>query len=198
MANSGGFEFTTLGAPANTSPIYFVSTCETVHMQISISASAIITWYWGDGVTNSSPSHTFSTAGPYNNYVIVDPAAALTGFGAACQGGASTTLSSVTGLTNYPALQDLYFYETGLTNLSLAGCSNLVYIALVGTSPSSTNENQWFNDLYASEPTMPPGESVLCSDTLHTFYFPASPGTNSTSATACSHLESIGWTLVGY
>jgi hypothetical protein len=81
----------------------------------------------------------------------------------------------------------------------LAGCSNLVSIALVQTSPLSTMENQWFNDLAVAQPTTPCGQTQFgCDNQLLYFYFPATPGTNSTSAAACSHLANIGWHLAGF
>jgi len=58
----------------------------------------------------------------YSNAVVVDPASALTGFGLGCSA-TNTTLSGVGGLTNYPNLQDLYLNQSGVTNLSLAGCA---------------------------------------------------------------------------
>jgi hypothetical protein len=103
--------------------------------------------------------------------------------------GSNTTLSGVGGLTNYPNLQELRFYQSQLTSLSLSGCSNLVSIALVGTSPSTNMENAWFNDLAAVQPSMPCGSTRFsCNNQLHVFYFPLSPGTNDSSAAACSNL----------
>jgi len=122
---SWDYEFTTTGPP-NTNPIYFVSTSSNVNMQVTLQGSATATWYWGDGTNNTSSNHTFASSASYTNYVIISPANSLIVFGAACVPNEGTTLSSVWGLSNYPALEDIYFYQTGLTNLSLASCGNLV------------------------------------------------------------------------
>ena len=97
-----------------------------------------ITWIWGDNTFSNGLTNVTKNLGSaiYSNAVVVDPASALTGFGLGCSA-TNTTLSGVGGLTNYPNLQDLYLYQSGVTNLSLAGCSNLVSIALVSTHPST-------------------------------------------------------------
>jgi hypothetical protein len=197
FGQSGDNTLLTLGAPPNTNAIIFVSTSQSITGQIALNASATLTWLWGDGTSNSTPSHTFSTAGTYTNYLIVNPVSALTGFGVACQGSSINTLASVSGLSNYPNLEGLYFYESQLSQISLAGCTNLVYAALALTSVSSDEEDAWFNDLADAQAALTTlsGTQVFCTDTTHTFYYPASPGPTSASATARSFLESIHWTL---
>jgi hypothetical protein len=59
-------------------------------------------------------------------------------------------------------------------------------------------ENAWLNDLAAAEPAMPGGSVKMPCGVLHVLFFPTTPGTNSTSATACSHLKAIGWDLQHY
>jgi len=169
-------------------------------MQVAVLPGASVTWIWGDGTISNVVTSVTKTLGStsYSNAVVVDPAVALTGFGLVC-GSATTTLSGVGGLTNYPNLQELHLYQSQLSNLSLAGCRSLVSIALVSTSPSSAVENAWLNDLWAAEPVMPCGNTQLgCGNTLHVFYFPTSPGTNSSSAEACSNLVRVGWSLQHY
>jgi len=195
---SWDYQFTTLGPPT-TDSIYFVSTSPTITMVAACGGSAL-TWYWGDGSTDAVPvaTHTFSTSGIYTNRLVVFTATSLTGFGVGCQTNAWTnTLSSVSGLTNYPNLQGLFFYQTQLSQLSLAGCSNLVYAALVGSSPTSAIEDQWFIDLANAEAALPSGNTSFCGDATDHFLYPISPGPTSASAAARAYLQNIGWTLVG-
>jgi hypothetical protein len=163
--SSADNEFLTLGAAPNTNPIVFVCTVtasETLYMDVSNSFSATTNWLWGDGVTNSLASHTFTNAGTYTNYMVMNPASALAVFGVECGTGAHN-LDSVDGLTNYPYLQDLFFYQSGLTNISLVGCSNLVHIALAECYPTNSSVlDGWFNAVSNAEPTMPPGDSADC------------------------------------
>jgi len=187
---SGDFQFATRGGPG----IYFVNTATNVLMRVAVTGSPSIMWLWGDGTANTNGT---DAGHGFTNYttsaVVVNPPSALTGFGLICN--VTNMISSVTGLTNYPNLQDLYLYQSGITNLSLAGCSNLVSIALVATYPSTNTLNAWFNDLAAAEPTMPGGTNQFGCGAYHIFYFPSSPPTNSTSAEACSNLTRIGWSL---
>jgi hypothetical protein len=199
---SGDNQFTTHDAP-NRKPIWFTNTSSSVSMQVIVDSGADVTWVWGDGTTSNGVTAVTKTLGStsYSNAVVVDPASALTGFGLynpSCGDSTTTTLSGVGGLTNYPNLQDLYLYRSGVSSLSLAGCSNLVSIALVATSPSTNMENAWLNDLAAAEPAMPGGSVKMPCGVLHVLFFPTTPGTNSTSATACSHLKAIGWDLQHY
>lgn len=198
---SWDYQFLTFGPP-NTNPIYFVSTSQTNTM-VAVSGSATLLWQWGDGTTdtNAVVTHTFTNAaGPwvYTNSLLVSSANALTGFGVGCQTNAWTnTLSSVWGLTNCPNLEALFFYQSGLSNLSLAGCSNLDYVALVGTSPTTATEDQWFIDLDEAEAGQPTGSLSFCSDSPLHFFYPTNPGPTSASYSNRLDLASKHWTLVG-
>jgi hypothetical protein len=199
VGSSTDNQFLTLGAAQNTNPIYFVCTVaasETLYMDVSNSLSATTNWFWGDGVSNTSSAHTFTNAGTYTNFVVVNPASALVLFGIEC-GTGNYNLSSVSGLTNYPYLQDLYFYQSGLTNISLAGCSNLVHIALAGCTVNSGMEDGWFTNLWNAEPIMPPGLSQYCDSRVHYFYYPTNASVQPTSASYSSrtNLTNIGWIL---
>ena len=110
---SWDYQVWTWGGPA----IYFVSASQDVVMQAEVIGSATVTWFWGDGTNNAEATHQFASQGAYTNFVTVTPSAALIGFGAGCQdpGTNATALWSVSGLTNYAELQDIYFYVTGLT-----------------------------------------------------------------------------------
>src|SRR5262249_35917957 len=109
-----------------------------------------------------------------------------------------TMLVSVNGLANYPSLQELHLYESGASSVSLAGCSNLAVVALVGSSPnSSSNVDQWFIDLAAAEPHAPAGgPQGLCTlNSARTFYYPSSPPVTTNSATARETLQQW-WNLL--
>src|SRR2546423_13961899 len=89
--------------------------------------------------------------------------------------------------------------QSHLTSLSLAGCSNLVTVALVGTLPSTNVCNAWFSDLAVAQPnSIPCGNVQFSCNLVHYFYFPLSPGTNAADRSAISHLKSIGWHFVGF
>src|SRR6185436_9160814 len=129
-------------------------------------------WTWGDGATdtNLTPKHVFTSASTYTNRLTVSTPTALIGFGVGCQTNAWTnTLTRVWGLTNYPSLQDIFFYLARISELSLAGCSNLTHVALAGSSHNlSTNvENLWFSDLAAAQAGgKPNGISALCDGNI--------------------------------
>jgi hypothetical protein len=194
---SGDYQFTTRGGPG----IYFVHTSTNVVMQVATNSPSSITWLWADGsstVGALAVGHGFTNSGISS--VVVKPESALTGFGVYCPGdGPFASLDYVAGLTNYPNLQELHLYNSGLTNVSLAGCSNLVSIALVSTFPSSGVENGWLNDIWDAQHTKPGGTTQFgCSNGRYTFYFPTIPGTNATSAVACSNLVRLNWSLLHY
>jgi hypothetical protein len=116
------------------------------------------------------------------------------GTGADCNGGATTRLASVDGVTNYASLRELHLYMSGLSHLSLAGCTNLVVAALVGTSPDQATGDAWFNDLAAAQVSRPSGAQQLgCNNTLW-FYYPATPGPSQASAAARAYLAQW-WTF---
>jgi hypothetical protein len=106
--------------------------------------------------------------------------------------------SRVWGFTNYPNPQDAFFYLARISELSLAGCSNLTHVALVGSSHTlSTNmENLWFSDLQAAQAGgKPNGISAVCDGGTNTFFYPLNPGI--TNYAAVSYLSSIGWQFFG-
>jgi len=175
-------------------------------MKAAVTRYPSITWFWGDGTSSSgiNPSHTFSSAGSYQNSLLVSPASALVGFGADCanQGSPATTLSSISGLTNYPKLADLLLVNTHLTDLSLLGCSNLTHIALVHTSPSTNTENAWFADLAQAQQagTVPDAVVPMCNEPQHYFYCPANPGATNRSAGSpyWNLTNNLGWTIIEF
>jgi hypothetical protein len=191
-------------APAGTTPntacIWFTNTSSSVSMKIRADTATSIKWVLANTVITGVTSITTNLGGSYSNAVIVDPASALTGFGVFggdCSGG-GTTLSGVGGLTNYPFLKELHLYQSHLTSLSLAGCANLVSIALVATDPSTNMCNAWFHDLAAAEPNAPCGQPQFnCNQPMY-FYFPLTPGTNTADPSDIAHLVSIGWHFAGY
>jgi hypothetical protein len=139
-----------------------------------------------------------------SNAVVVDPASALLGFGASCdnESSAATTLTSVSGLTNYPNLASLLLVNSHLSNLSLAGCSNLTHIALVHTSPSTNMENGWFAQLATAQQAgaVPNTVSPLCGEPQHYFFCPADPGATNRSVGSAYYTltNSLGWTIVEF
>jgi hypothetical protein len=157
----------------NIAPIWFVNSSASVTMKVVVSSAAKITWYWGDG-SNTCGSYVVmhsQTAGNTNR-VEVDPPGAVIAFGAygsdGCNNSAPfTTLSAVGGLTNYPNLQEVDVYETGLTTMSLAGCSNLIWLAAIASSNDSNLVSQYFIDIDAANGTTytgtPPREPYNCS-----------------------------------
>jgi hypothetical protein len=176
--------FRTLGRGPNTNPITFVSLSSNVAMQCSVAGNATIKWLWGDGTSNvitsalsSVITNSFSTEAARTNRLVVDPEETLVTFGAACQdeGNHPTRLASITGLSNYPNMNGLFAYFTGLTNMSIAGLTNLGYVAAVATFPGEAQVNQWINDLNAAQASITtiPGAQAMCSpDTGNTFYVP--------------------------
>lgn len=205
---SGNKQFTTL-PPPNTNAIWFTNSSTTVAMQVAVVSGASVTWVWGDGtVSNGVTSITKSIgSSSVSNAAVVDPASALLGFGATCdnESSAATTLTSVSGLTNYPNLASLLLVNSHLSNLSLAGCSNLTHVALVHTSPSTNVENGWFTELAMAQQagTVPETVTPLCSgsgEQQHHFYCPADPGATNRSAGSAYYTltHSLGWTIVEF
>jgi hypothetical protein len=195
---SGDYQFTTLGRAPNTNVIWFLSTSATVSMQAGVDSGATVTWYWAGGATNTgtSAATNFGSASVRSNFVIVDPADALKRFGVTCQGSPDTTIGEIGGLSNYTKLEGLYAYYTYLTNLSLAGCTNLNYAALVGTYPSTNTVNSWFIDLANAQASVSTigSNGVMCSDSPRWFYC-QSHLTNDTSLTARTVMTNKGWTI---
>ena len=131
--------------------ITFVTTGQNPNMEIRI-AGAVPTrlrWHWGDGTLTEGAllaSHDFGVAVPHTNYVEVLPAECVIYFGAR-QGFTDQGITGVFGLANFPNVSFLYLYHESLTDLSLAGCSNLRQLHL-GENPVSVSVcDQWFVDL---------------------------------------------------
>ena len=167
----------------NTGPIWFVNTTTDIAVKVVAPGATTITWYWGDGSSNSGPSEITNTiAAGSSNAVVVNPPCALLAFGVrglsdGCNNSGEVKLSAVGGLTNYPNLQELYLYQSGVSEMSLAGCSNLVWLALVGTSNDSALVSQYFIDLNNSHRSTPPagGEHMGCgSGTAPMCFWPLS------------------------
>lgn len=195
---SGDNTFTTLGRAPNTNVIWFLSTSATVSMQASVDMGATITWYWAGGLTNTNTSAAldFGSASVRSNSVIVDPADALRRFGVSCQSAPDTTIGSIGGLSNYTKLEGLYAYYTYLTNVNLAGCTNLNYAALVGTYPSTNTVNTWFTDLTNAQATVSTigSNGVMCGDNPRWFYCQNHIADDS-SIPARTVMTNKGWTI---
>jgi len=176
-------------------------------MKISAPSATGITWHWSDGSSNCGATWVSKTLTPgTTNTLTVDPPEALLGL--AVSDGAHynnesgvTKLISMGGLADYPNLQELHLYMSGLTNVSLAGCSNLVTVALVGTLPTngpSSTVSQWLIDLDGCHTTTkPPGSQQFGWDNTMTLYYPYPPALSTDGQTAHDSLiNSKQWTLV--
>jgi hypothetical protein len=205
---TGDRQFTTL-QPPNTNAIWFTNISQSVAMQVSVASGAGVTWYWGDGAsdTGASASHTFPSSGSYPNAVVVDPARSLLGFGANCYSNtylvSNTILKSVSGLTNYPNLASLYLLSTYVSDISLKGCSNLTHLAALHTAPSLSTENGWLNELATAQAAGMPHCTVtpLCdgSSGCSNIYCPAIPGiTNTATGSDYWNLQQLGWTITPF
>jgi hypothetical protein len=194
-------EFITLGGGPDTNGIVFVSTSSSVTMRVLTSGCATVVWKWGDGseTVGEEVTHTFTNTPPHSNLVTITPATALKEFGRSCSG--SATLQSVSGLTNYPNLEDIFLFDTGISQVSLAGCSNLVHIALANSIVTPEVLDNWFIDLANAQPSAPAtnfNSSAYCDSKLMFFFYPASPQPSTNSALARTHLSGIGWQLYPY
>jgi hypothetical protein len=196
--------FRTLGHGPNTNRIYFVTTSSNASMQAWLGGTGKMQWVWGDGTTNTitgtNNSHftnLYSTALVRTNYLVVDPAEALIQFGVECQDNPDVQIATVDGLANYPNLEGLYFYYTGLTNMSLAGLTNLTYVAAAATAPGAAMENQWFIDIANAQSNIGhiTPEGWMCTDSAMTFYAPSGYDTNS-SYSYQNTMTNVGWNLL--
>jgi hypothetical protein len=105
-------------------------------------------------------------------------------------------MDAIGGLINYPRLEGLYAYLTQLTNVSLSGCTNLNYAALVGTSPTTSNANACFNDLALAQTNVSVigANGAMCSDPQRTFFCPSGV-VDGGSATARAALANKLWQI---
>jgi hypothetical protein len=205
VGRSSTNSFRTLGHGPNTNRIYFVTTSSNASMQAWLGGTGKMQWVWADGTTNTvtgtNNSHftnLYSSAIARTNYLVVDPAESLIQFGVECQVNPDVQLATVDGLTNYPNIEGLYFYYTGLTNLSLYGLTNLTYVAAVATAPPETQVNQWFIDIATAQASIGhiTPEGWMCSDSAMTFYAPSGYDTNSSySYQTMMTNSSSGWTI---
>jgi hypothetical protein len=140
-----------LQVAGGTNAITFVTIGRHPHMEIRTANGipAHIRWHWGDGYfsTNSLlADHDFGAAGVHTNYVEIVPPEALTYFGAPYRV-IGQGIKGVYGLSHFPNLNFLYLYSESITDLSLAGCSNLVQLHLARNPVSVETCDQWFIDL---------------------------------------------------
>jgi len=172
--------------------ITFVTTSSNPHMEVRVTAGTTptILWHWGDGTTMTNSviaSHDFGSTVSFTNYVQVIPPESVTYFGAQYpytgQG-----IRAVYGARNFPNLNFLYLYLENLTDLSIAGCSNLVQLHLADTHPSALVCDQWFFDLDSAV-----SGPVVGAD----FYYPANRRSSQSDAAWVS-LVNKGYTMHPY
>lgn len=160
-------------------------------MQIQLNSPAeSIIWHWGDGTVTAGvevASHDFGAAGPHTNYVEVIPATAVRYFGA--QESSSQSVTGVYSLAQFPNLDFLFLFNQSVTELSLAGCSNLRQLHLAGNPASTAVVDQWFIDMDAAVTGPISG--------LNEFFYPAGVRSSASDA-AVSSLEDKGFTIIPY
>jgi hypothetical protein len=175
--------------PGGTNAITFVTTSRQPHMEIQTAwgATPSIVWHWGDGTVQTGAkvaTHDFGAAGSHLSYVQVTPPGCVTYFGAQ-SGTTGQGIKSVIGLTNFPNLNFLYLYQESVTELSLAGCSNLVQLHLAANPVPASVCDQWFLDLETAV-----AGPVAGAD----FYYPASQRTAASDA-AWTNLVNKGYAM---
>jgi hypothetical protein len=130
--------------------ITFVTTRQTPALEIRTEGvPESIIWHWGDGTITRNlhvASHRFETEGVHTNYVEVIPPGSVTYFGAP-SGAVGQGIQAVYGAANFPNLDYLFLFSEDLTELSIAGCSNLRQLHLAETMVSTEVCDQWFIDL---------------------------------------------------
>ena len=199
----------------NIAPIWFTNSSTVVGVKVVVDPATVtgITWYWGNGTsTCGSPAVVTNQAVGAANRVEVDPPSALIAFGVEGTNGCNdstviTTLYGVGGLANYPNLKEVYLYQTGLTNLSVAGCSNLTWLAAVGTSVVGSSVDtdlvsQWFIDLAnANKNSYGSGiyEIFGCNPGQYTpFIYWPSCSLSTGGSNAMANLYTNGWRFAAY
>ncbi len=189
----------TLGWPTNndgrlevaggTNAITFVTISRHPHLEIRTTdgTPANVVWHWGDGTFSNGglkADHDFGAPGLHTNYVEVLPRESLIYFGAP-YGVTDQGIQGLYGLTNFPNLSFLYLYRESVTDLSLAGCSNLVQLHLAGNPVSTSVCDQWFIDL---------DEAVTGPVTGAIFWYPKS-ARSSASDVAWTNLVNKGYIM---
>jgi Leucine-rich repeat (LRR) protein len=141
------------GVWGGTNAITFITTNRITRMEIQCASTPTsVVWRWGDGTTNTgtlTAGHDFGGIGRFTNYVEVLPRTAVTRFGSQ-SGYTQQGIKGVYGASNFPNLNYLYLYQESLTDLSLAGCSNLTQLHLAENPVSTAVCDQWFLDLDAA------------------------------------------------
>ncbi len=171
------------------SAITFVTDSQHPHMEIRAEAAVAtnIVWHWGDGTVSVGArlaQHDFRSAALHTNYVEVLPSGSVSYFGAQ-QGWTRQGIRAVLGCAQVPNLRFLYLYQESVTDLSVAGCSQLVQLHLADNPVSVSVCDQWFLDLDAAVPG-----PVAAAD----FYYPASQRSAASDA-AWASLVNKGYSM---
>jgi hypothetical protein len=143
-------------ALGGTNAITFVTLSQHPYMEVrtSYGQPTDLIWHWGDGRISRGErlaNHDFGAAGQYTNYVEVIPPDCVSYFGAQF-GYTGQGIQAVHGASHFPRLNFLYLFRESLTELSLAGCSNLLQLHLAENPVSVEVCDQWFLDLDTAVP----------------------------------------------
>jgi len=141
----------TNSVPGGTNAITFVTISRQPRLEIRTADGTTpeIRWHWGDGTEQTGvpiATHDFGSTGLFTNYVEIIPPGSVTYFGAE-YGLIDQGIRSVFGARNFPNLNFLYLYHESVTDLNLAGCSNLVQLHLASNPVSVSVADQWFIEL---------------------------------------------------
>lgn len=176
------------GVWGGTNAITFITTERITRMEVRCTGTpASVVWRWGDGTTNTGSqimSHDFLGTGRFTNYVEVIPPSSVTYFGAQF-GWTGQGIKGVYGATNFANLNFLYLYQESLTDLSIAGCTNLTQLHFADNPVSCAVCDQWFLDL---------DTAVAGPVTDADFFYPSSQRTSASDA-AWQSLVSKGYVM---